>query len=150
MLHIFKLKTGEAVKVALLIGAIAGKASREEQMLLAQFSEHFGIAYQIRDDLNEYRDELHTGNLFDFPFLLALLKDEFQDGGQAFSQMLTDNSLLVFRENMKKFDAEEKAEQYLRKYVKQCYTDLDNLKNQKLRLGLYNVMGKIFKEKVRE
>jgi len=63
---------------------------------------------------------------------------------------LTDNSLSVFRENMKNFNAEEKAEQYLRKYVKQCYTDLDNLKNQKLRLGLYNVMGKIFKEQVRE
>jgi geranylgeranyl diphosphate synthase, type II len=150
VLHIFRLKTGEAVKVALLIGAIAGKASPTEQQLLAQFSEHFGIAYQIRDDLNEYRDELHAGHLFDFPFLLALLKEELSDGGHEFHQMLNENSLTVFRENMEKFETEEKAVQFLQKYVRQCYADLDKLENKRLRLGLYNVMGKIFKEQVRE
>lgn len=150
VLHIFRLKTGEAVKVSLLIGAIAGKASRAEQMLLGRFSEHFGIAYQIRDDLNEYRDENHAGQLFDFPFLLALLKQNFQEGSDEFLQLLNDNSLAVFRENMERFGTEKKAVCFLQEYVKQCYTDLDNLKNQKLRLGLYNVMGKVFKEQGRE
>ncbi len=67
-LHIFKLKTGEAIKVALLLGAILGGAEENEIGILEQFSDHFGIAYQIRDDLNEFNEHNKEEKIDDFPF----------------------------------------------------------------------------------
>ncbi|RIH63766.1 DUF116 domain-containing protein [Mariniphaga sediminis] len=146
VIRIFRLKTGEAVKVALLIGAIAGEASLPEQESLTRFSESFGIAYQIRDDLNEFQEGNPSGNLFDYPFLLVLLQEKMKRSDHEFSRILNENNIPLFRRNIEKFNLEEKAKMYLQKYTGECYVELDNLRNQKLRLGLYGVMGKIFKE----
>jgi geranylgeranyl pyrophosphate synthase len=150
VLQIFRLKTGEAVKVALLLGAIAGEASQDELKSLRKFSEYFGIAYQIRDDLNEFREENLAGNLFDYPFLLALLQEKMIAVDHAFSRILSENNLSLFRKNIEKFDVENQTERFLQKYVNKCYAELDNLQNQKMRLGLYSIMGKVFKEQNRE
>ena len=52
-LAIDKLKTVPAFRVALLIGAIAAGRLQEHQALLEAFSEAFGIAFQLRDDLDD-------------------------------------------------------------------------------------------------
>lgn len=146
VIQIFRLKTGEAVKVALLIGAISGEASQEEQKVLEKFSEYFGIAYQIRDDLNEYREETHSGNLFDFPFLLTLLQEEMNEVNYDFSLILSENNLSLLQKNIEKFEIESKTDRFLQTYLDTCYAELDKLRNQKIRLGLYGLMGKVFKE----
>lgn len=149
MLHIFRLKTGEAVKVALLSGAIAGEAPLAEKEYLSRFSEYFGIAYQIRDDLNEFREENHSANLLDFPFLISLLNGKMKRDNQELASILKENNQNMFRENVEKFGITHLTEQYLQNYVDNCYAELDKLDNQKMRLGLYSVMGKIFKEQSR-
>lgn len=149
LLQIFRLKTGEAVKVALLTGALAGEAPQTEREFLSKFSEYFGIAYQIRDDLNEYREEKASSSLFDFPFLLALLQQQLKSEGLEISRMLNENNLVLFRENIERYGIEKLTENFLEKYVDKCYTELDQLHNQKMRLGLYSVMGKVFKEQNR-
>lgn len=149
VLQIFRLKTGEAIKVALLTGAIAGEAPQPDRESLRKFSEYFGIAYQIRDDLNEFREDNPFGNLFDFPFLLALLQEKMNAVDHEFPRILSENSLPFFRKNIEKFDVENQTERFLQKYVDKCYAKLDNLQNQKMRLGLYSVMGKVFKEQKR-
>ncbi|MGC9353807.1 MAG: polyprenyl synthetase family protein [Mariniphaga sp.] len=149
VLQIFRLKTGEAVKVALLTGAIAGEAPQTDREFLRKFSEYFGIAYQIRDDLNEFREDNPFGNLFDFPFLLALLQEKMTAVDHEFPRILSENNLPLFRKNIEKFDIENRTERYLQVYVDKCYAELDSLQNQKMRLGLYNVMGKVFKEQYR-
>lgn len=68
LMHIYKLKTGEAVKVSLLLGAVLGNASVGELKYLKSFSEWFGIAYQIRDDLTEYREKKDHDHPLNFPF----------------------------------------------------------------------------------
>jgi geranylgeranyl pyrophosphate synthase len=56
LLDIFRDKTAPAFRVALRLGAIyAGEDGRVGHVLDA-FSDHLGIAYQIRDDLNDFRD----------------------------------------------------------------------------------------------
>lgn len=150
VLQIFRLKTGEAVKVALLTGAIAGEAPSTDRESLRKFSEYFGIAYQIRDDLSEFRAENSAGNLFDYPFLIALLQEKMNAVDYEFPRILKENNLFLFRENIKKFDIENLTERFLQQYVDKCYTELDNLQSQKLRLGLYSIMGKVFKEQNRE
>jgi geranylgeranyl diphosphate synthase, type II len=149
VLHIFRLKTGEAVKVALMIGAIAGEAPDSEKKSLGKFSELFGIAYQIRDDLLEFREDISNDNFFDFPFLLTLLQQEMKENNSEFLKMLKENDLDLFRLNCSIFKIEKKADEYLQKFVDECYAELDNLQNQKVRLGLYGVMGKVFKQQNR-
>ncbi len=146
VLEIFEQKTGEAVKVALLMGAIAGDAAGSELDHLAGFSEYFGIAYQIRDDLNEFREENKHKKAFDFPFLLTLLKHNMNGQTPGFSDILRSEDLKLLFANFKEFNIEEKAEKYLGDYIRKCHTELDKLQNLKLRLSLYGVMGKVFKK----
>lgn len=145
ILKIFEQKTGEAVKVALLMGAIAGSASESELEVLSDFSEFFGIAYQIRDDLNEFREENKLKHAFDFPFLLSLLNQNINGLTPSFSSILKSSDLKLLMENFEKYNIEHLAGKYLDEYVQKCYAELDKLQNLKLRLSLYGLMGKVFK-----
>jgi geranylgeranyl pyrophosphate synthase len=145
ILHIFEQKTGEAVKVALLTGAIAGNAPESGLAVLGRFSEAFGIAYQIRDDLNEFREENVSKHAFDFPFLLSLLKQNINGHSPSFSEIIKTENFDVLMENFNKYGTEATADKYLGDYIRKCYNELDKLQNRKLRLSLYGVMGKVFK-----
>ncbi len=145
ILQIFEQKTGEAVKVALMTGAIAGNASESELQLLSKFAEYFGIAYQIRDDLNELRETNHLKHAFDFPFLLSLLKQSINGHSPTFSAIIKTENFDVLLESFKQHGTEITADKYLEDYVQKCYAELDKLQNKKLRLSLYGVMGKVFK-----
>lgn len=145
VLKIFEQKTGEAVKVALLLGAIAGGASEEDKKCLTRFSEYFGIAYQIRDDLNEYREENELKHAFDFPFLLALLNRDMNGEKPGFLEVLEPEKIEVLMHYFQEFTIKEKAQQYLDEYLLKCRLELKKLSNLKLRLSLYGLMGKIFK-----
>ncbi|WP_430973389.1 polyprenyl synthetase family protein [Sunxiuqinia rutila] len=145
ILKIFTQKTGEAVKVALLLGAIHGGASASELSRLTVFSDWFGIAYQIRDDLNEFQDGHHQEQMHHFPFLLALLNERFIEKGK--SECLADLGKMKFQQIRQLIVDEridEYAEAFLKLYVEKCYHELDQLQNLKLKLSLYGVMGKIF------
>ncbi|MCF6332436.1 MAG: polyprenyl synthetase family protein [Draconibacterium sp.] len=142
--RIFKLKTGEALKVALLLGAILGGAEENEVEILEQFSDLFGIAYQIRDDLNEFHENNKEEKINDFPFLIALLNDSYSEK----NNILSEKALVDIGEFRKQIVVENlilKAENILNGYVDKCYSQLDELQNAKLRLSLYGVLGKIFK-----
>lgn len=145
VLKIFEQKTGEAVKVALLMGAIAGNASESELKILSDFSEYFGIAYQIRDDLNELRETNELKHAFDFPFLLTLLNQSINGHSPTFTEIIHTDDLSILLENFEKYQIEIAADKYLENYVSKCYKELDKLQNQKLRLSLYSVVGKVFK-----
>ena len=58
VLDIFRQKTAPAFEVALRLGAAYAGATPEVSEILAQCSAALGIAYQIRDDL----DDLHPGH----------------------------------------------------------------------------------------
>ncbi|MBN1821115.1 MAG: polyprenyl synthetase family protein [Prolixibacteraceae bacterium] len=143
---IFSQKTGEAVKVALLTGAICGNAPEIDLTHLKAFSEFFGIAYQIRDDLNEYREENDLKNAFDFPFLLVLLNLELKGSGISLKDLIHGYKLNGLAKEFEKFEIEKKAETWLDQFLQKCYQELDQLLNLKLRLSLYAVMGKVFKK----
>ncbi|MGQ8336548.1 polyprenyl synthetase family protein [Sunxiuqinia sp. A32] len=145
LLKIFTQKTGEAVKVALLLGAINGGAPKDELKRLETFSDWFGIAYQIRDDLNEFREDYQPEHTHHFPFLVALLNERLQENGESERineiRELDSNKLrqLIVDEQVDKH-----ADAFLKLYVDKCYHELDQLENLKLKLSLYGVMGKIF------
>lgn len=137
ILWIFKNKTGEAIKVALLLGAMFGGADDFELQTLNDFSDLFGISYQIRDDINEFNEQNTDEKTADFPFLKALLN------GQASTIEIAD--VAKFRAQVISQGLDKKAADMLDEFVHKCYKELDKLQNSKLRLSLYGVLGKIFK-----
>jgi geranylgeranyl pyrophosphate synthase len=145
LLKIFTQKTGEAVKVALLLGAINGGAPADELKRLETFSDWFGIAYQIRDDLNEFREEDSLEQIHHFPFLLALLNERFAENGhQERWPELEKMDAVQLRQVIIDEQIDRHADRFLKLYVDKCYQELDQLQNLKLKLSLYGVMGKIF------
>jgi geranylgeranyl diphosphate synthase type II len=142
--NIFKLKTGEALKVALLLGAIVGGAETHDVEILEHFSDLFGIAYQIRDDLNEFEEHNADEKINDFPFLIALFNERLWEKQNELSENGLVNAI-EFRKQIVENNLVLKAEDILQKYVEKCYSELDKLENAKLRLSLYGVLGKLFK-----
>ncbi len=145
ILKIFEMKTGEAVKVALITGGIAGNAPGEELTVLAKFAGYFGIAYQIRDDLNEFREKNEMKHALDFPFLLSLLNQSINGDSPSFDEIFKSGDLGLMTENFKKFGTETTADNFFEGYIQKCYGELDKLQNRKMRLSLYALVGKVFK-----
>jgi len=51
----------------------------------------------------------------------------------------------IFREKAGKLELVPKAANLLQSHISSCYAALDELRNVKLRLSLYGILGKIFK-----
>lgn len=49
--HIHRKKTGELIQFAVYAGGIIEKVSQEVHSKLTEFANHFGLAFQIRDDI---------------------------------------------------------------------------------------------------
>ncbi len=143
LLKIFRQKTGSAVKVAVLLGAVLGGADETEQNILSDFADLFGIAYQIRDDLDEFKNRNEDTLVKDYPMLLSLLKKQIQQGGNGVSvEQLQDKKYLL--QLIEEKQTELKTEQFLDGYVQRIYSTLDQLRNMRLKLGLYGLTGKVF------
>ena len=79
VLEIFRRKTSPAFSVALLIGAAhAGRLDEVEDALTA-FSEALGIAYQIRDDLDDRAEDTNAAAEAIHPNIIeATARERFQ------------------------------------------------------------------------
>jgi octaprenyl-diphosphate synthase len=62
-LKVIEYKTAVAFQAASRIGAIIGKGSEEEIESLTEYGRNIGIAYQIRDDLFDWKNEDKLFNL---------------------------------------------------------------------------------------
>ena len=51
VLDIQTRKTGALIKAGCLLGVLAGKGSKEQLHAAAEFAQHLGLAFQIRDDM---------------------------------------------------------------------------------------------------
>ncbi len=56
-LKVIEYKTATAFEAATKIGAILGGGSEEQVMAFAEYGKNMGIAYQIRDDLQDWNNE---------------------------------------------------------------------------------------------
>jgi geranylgeranyl diphosphate synthase, type II len=73
VLGVFSQKTAPAFEVALRLGAVCAGLEGDISEALKSFSESLGIAYQIRDDIDDFHDsEADTGNPIRPVFLLAV------------------------------------------------------------------------------
>lgn len=62
-LKVIEYKTAAAFEAAARIGAIIGGGSEEEVAVLTEYGRNIGVAYQIRDDLLDWKNEDKLFNL---------------------------------------------------------------------------------------
>lgn len=138
IIEVFRLKTGEAIKVALLLGAIVANADDKEMEVLVKFSENMGIAYQIKDDMEEFGKQYENKKTADFPVFTAMLNQKNISGG-------IPEEINEFEKLVSQYEITELVENLLQNYISSSYDLLDQLGNKKMRLSLYSIMGKVFK-----
>lgn len=126
VLEIFRRKTSPAFSVALLLGAAhAGQLDDVEESLTA-FSEALGIAYQIRDDLDDRAEDTSAANVAVHPNIIEATARE------------------RFKGNME--EAVESVMMLLERYKEQSVRALQDLENPNLKGLLRRIVGKMFNE----
>jgi geranylgeranyl diphosphate synthase type II len=126
VLEIFRLKTAPAFSVALLLGAAhAGRLDEVEGSLIA-FSEAIGIAYQIRDDLDDRAEDTNAAAEAVHPNIIEATARE------------------RFKGNME--EAVESVLMLLERYKDQAIRSLQDLENANLKGLLRRIVGKMFNE----
>jgi len=153
VLEIFEQKTAPAFEVALRLGAFYGGADAEVHEVLGKYSEALGIAYQIKDDLDDFTGESDSHDLRDLrpSLLLAIAAKKARPGAErelieALWTRATDYED-VSGEVQRILHARgvvDKANELLNAYEEQAIRSLRFLHNATLKGLLRRVVGKIF------
>ncbi len=151
VLDIFRKKTAPAFEVALRLGAAYAGAGADVDKVLIRYSEALGIAYQIRDDIEDL-DETHApGDVAKLrPSLPLAIAFERAKGEQrellskAWRRELGAESETVVRATIADLKADERCRNLLESYKEQAIRSLPDLRNASLKGLLRRVIGKIF------
>ena len=154
VLSIFRQKTAPAFEVALRLGAAYAEADADVHEVLTKYSEALGIAYQIRDDLEDLAAE--TGAVGSpkptLPFAESLARARGDD--KAFLERVWSTPDLAatdaahVRELITQLDIEGRCRQLLESYKEAAVRSLPELHNPSLKGLLRRVIGKIFRVEI--
>ena len=154
VLDIFRQKTAPAFEVSLRLGAIYAGVHEEVSEILGQYSQSLGIAYQIRDDLNDSYGSLGSQSLIAMrpSLLLAIAYERATDQSKEILESIwqrTSPQGLTFEQLknlLSDLKVEERARQLLESYKEEATRSLYPLSNATLKGLLRRVIGKIFKD----
>lgn len=150
VLEIFRQKTAPAFEVAVRLGAIAAGSNAEICLALKQFSESLGIAYQIRDDLDDFlRND--AGNDLEAmrPSLLLTLGWELStEAGRkilepVWKRRLSAADIPRIRQTVQATDAIQRAHQLIEHHKNKALRALGDLRNSDLKTLLHRVTRRI-------
>ena len=156
VLEIFRRKTSPAFQVALGVGAALGGADAATQEVLRDYSDALGIAYQIRDDIEDLTRESTDADGFGAPSLpLALACDKAK--GPARERVIarwrggrsSAADRAAFRKAVVELDVESRARALLEAYKEQAVRTLPSLQNASLKGLLRRVIGKVFRVEIK-
>jgi len=144
VIQIFRQKTAPAFEVALCLGAIRAGAPEAVCAVLQSYSEALGIAYQIRDDLDDLPDE-SSGNadcVLRPTLLMALAYEQADAAGRKGLENAwrTGNTADSVASGC---DIETKARQLLEYYKNEAVRCLTPLQNAHLKGLLRRMVGRI-------
>ncbi len=156
VLDIFTKKTAPAFEVALRIGAIY--AGEDLDDVIHEYSGNLGIAYQIRDDMDDILGSIDSNDAKDMrPSLLLAMAHERAEGEAkemmaALWSKRADWDLVGKKvtELLKELDIETKANELLEGYKEEAVRALRSLGNPTLKGLLRRVIRKIFEESLPE
>lgn len=164
VLDIFRRKTAPAFEVALRVGGALAGADEDVTRVFAKYSEALGIAYQIRDDVEDLAGDAAPDDLAALrpalplavalerakardeaahTFLSAVWRRELPDGGDAAG---SGGGIARLRALIDEMGAAERAERLLDSYKEEAVRSLAVLENATLKGLLRRVVGKIFND----
>ncbi len=154
VLDIFRQKTAPAFEVALAVGALYAGASDDVTEALSKYSEALGIAYQIRDDVQDLAGEQGDvcGARPSLPLAIGLERGRAHDEhaavlAPAWRREATsgDGRRAVF-DALAALKVEERCEALLQGYKEQAIRSLADVEQSSLKGLLRRVVGKIFND----
>jgi geranylgeranyl pyrophosphate synthase len=154
VLEIFRSKTAPAFEVALKVGAALASRLDECEDALHHYSEALGIAYQIRDDLDDLGDDAAAFNVASMrpSIVLALLHERGKGAVKETMEALWNGRAgsapekPVIRQWAQESGAHEKAMVLLESFKEQAVRSLQEVDLPNLKGLLRRVIGKIFNE----
>lgn len=150
---IHRRKTAPAFEVALRLGASLAGAEPELHKVLTAYSEALGIAYQIRDDLDDLTaadGDIASGRP-GVPMALAFEKARGEDREILERAWRRDADLVPADviEVVTRLGAGERATQLLESYKEQAVRSLQDVQNPTLKGLLRRVISKIFRVEIK-
>jgi geranylgeranyl pyrophosphate synthase len=153
VLDIFRQKTAPAFEVALCLGAFYADAGSEVHDVLSRYSESLGIAYQIRDDLEDFSGRSDSNDLSDMRPSVVLAIAHRRAATRAETELVASlwNHECPFddvRADVLRIIGDrgviETATELMQAYTQQAIRSLRTLKNPTLKGLLRRVIFKIF------
>jgi geranylgeranyl pyrophosphate synthase len=154
VLGIFRQKTAPAFAVALRLGAALAEAGEDVHDVLARYSDALGIAYQIRDDLEDLSWEFAEAASPKPTLPLAEALERSRGGDKAFLERIWTMPAVPaadarrVRELMERSEVEARCRQLLESYKEAAIRSLPELHNASLKGLLRRVIGKIFRVEI--
>jgi geranylgeranyl pyrophosphate synthase len=146
LIDIFKWKTSPAFEVALQLGAICSGADEKICEVLKEFSESLGIAYQIRDDLDDFKEALNSQDSSHLraSLLFALAAESCDDKERELflyhsHGKISDPELFAI---ITRLNVEEKAAQLCEHYKNRAIRSLSFLQNRELKSLMRKIITK--------
>jgi geranylgeranyl pyrophosphate synthase len=155
VLDIFRQKTAPAFEVALRLGAAYAGADQELSEVLQAYSEALGIAYQIRDDLDDLQEEADSDDVTSLrptlPMAIGHEKAKGEGKGALAAAWRREpaHSPAELRALLEEAGAVERSRGLLDAYKEEAVRSLAELENASLKGLLRRVIGKIFKVEVK-
>src|SRR5262245_63953415 len=156
IIEIFRQKTSPAFDVALGVGAALGGATAETDAVLREYSDALGIAYQIRDDLEDLAVEASSADGFGAPSLLLALACDKTRGVERERVMglwrgarTNAEDRAAFRALVHDLGVEATARGMLEGYKEQAIRALPALQHASLKGLLRRVVGKVFRVEIK-
>jgi geranylgeranyl diphosphate synthase type II len=154
VLEIFRQKTAPAFEVALRLGAAYAGADSDLAEILAKYSEALGIAYQIRDDLDDLAGTDAPDDLTRLrpclPLAVAYEKAKGEQRAElerVWRRLESDPAPL--RELLLELGAVDRCRSLLDSYKEEAVRSLADLEHASLKGLLRRVIGKIFSIEVK-
>jgi geranylgeranyl pyrophosphate synthase len=147
-------KTAPAFEVALRLGAAYAGVDAGLHATLSAYSEALGIAYQIRDDLDDLEpadgDDLTAGRL-GFPLAVAFERAKGDDAEllEAAWRRADGVDPAAVREVVHRLGAADRSRQMLDSYKEQAVRTLTEVTNPSLKGLLRRVVSKIFRVEIK-
>ena len=153
VLEIFRQKTAPAFEVALQVGAAYAGHLGTVKSVLHEYSEALGIAYQIRDDLDDHSEDSGKNKLGTIrpSILLSTTFEKAKGDDKEFMKELWSGSnasasLDRVRDLAHHLQADDRCMLLLESYKEIAIRSLQNLENANLKGLLRRVLGKIFND----
>jgi len=148
IIKIFKNKTSPAFEVALKFGAVISGAGQDLLEMLGRYSEAMGIAYQIKDDLEDFNQEKSTNdiNAFRPSIVLALMGEKYPEKMSKFINRYKHGDktaaldLFKWAEEIK---ITEMVEEMLLSYKQQAIQELSTIRIPEVKVLLFRLLNKI-------